>query len=98
MAEEYKIELIELPQHSQLQQIASPGTTYFYVELPNGDKLYCRIKKDFPLSFGREVLASDPILNLNERADWKDCQISEEEETELAKKIRRKFEPYDIET
>lgn len=91
-------ELDEIPQHSQLQQIAQPGVIYFYVELPDGAMLYHRIKKDFPLQFGREVLASDRILDIPERADWRECQLDQEEETELAKKIRNQFQPYDPDT
>ncbi|EZA49776.1 CWF19-like protein [Ooceraea biroi] len=90
--------MLELPQHTDLQQIARPGALYFYAELPNGQLLYYRIKKDFPLQFGREVLASDRILDINDRSDWKDCHMSQEEETELAKKIRRQFAQFDIDS
>lgn len=98
MASCSNFELEEIPQHSQLQQIAQPGVIYFYVELPNGEMLYHRIKKDFPLQFGREVLASDRILDIPDRADWRECQLDKEEETELAKKIRNQFQPYDPES
>ncbi|XP_066588758.1 CWF19-like protein 1 isoform X2 [Prorops nasuta] len=96
MAESNNFKIDELPAHSDLQQIAQPGVLYFYVELPSGEKLYHRIKKDFPLQFGREVLASDRILDLNDRADWRDCQMDKEGETELAKKIRKQFAPFDL--
>lgn len=36
-------------------QIAQPGAAYFYVELDTGEKLFHRIKKNFPLQFGRFV-------------------------------------------
>lgn len=98
MAECNNFKLTELPPHTDLQQIAKPGVLYFYVELPSGEKLYYRIKKDFPLQFGREVLASDRILDLNDRVDWKDCQMDIEEETELAKRIRKDFQPFDLDT
>ncbi|XP_063980346.1 CWF19-like protein 1 isoform X2 [Diachasmimorpha longicaudata] len=98
VADDNGIELSQIPEHSQLRQIAPPGATYFYAQLPNGVMLYTRISKDFPLQFGREVLANDKILNLMHKVDWKDCQISKEEETDLAKTIRKKFEPYDIDT
>ncbi|KAG7201776.1 hypothetical protein KM043_004496 [Ampulex compressa] len=97
MAECNNFKITELPPHTNLQQIAKPGVLYFYVELPSGEMLYYRIKKDFPLQFGREVLASDRILDINDRADWKDCQMDKEEEIELAKKIRKQFQPYDVE-
>lgn len=78
-----------------MEQIAQAGTPYFYVELPNGEMLYHRIRKSFPIQFGREALASDKILDMSDRADWKDCQLDKEEETILAKKIRKQFQPYD---
>ncbi|XP_012280243.1 CWF19-like protein 1 [Orussus abietinus] len=96
VAECNRFQLDELPIHSDLQQIVKPGMLYFYVELPNGEMLYHRIKKDFPLQFGREVLASDRILDLNDRADWKECLMDEEKEAELAKNIRKKFQLYDL--
>ncbi|KAI4504302.1 hypothetical protein M0802_000773 [Mischocyttarus mexicanus] len=90
----FKIE--ELPHHTDLQQIAKAGVLYFYVELPDRQLLYYRIKKDFPLNFGREVLACDRILDVNHKSDWRDCQMNKDKETELAKKIRTQFKPYDV--
>nr|XP_050852174.1 CWF19-like protein 1 [Vespula vulgaris]XP_050852175.1 CWF19-like protein 1 [Vespula vulgaris] len=96
IAECNNFKIDELPHHTDLQQIAKPGILYFYVELPDGQSLYYRIKKDFPLHFGREVLACDRILDVNHRSDWRDCQLDKNEESELAKKIRTQFKPYDI--
>lgn len=98
MAECNNFKMTELPPHTDLQQVANAGILYFYVELPNGEILYYKINKDFPLQFGREVLASDEILNINERSDWKDCHMTEDEETKLAKKIRTQFAPFDLAT
>ncbi|XP_023062179.2 CWF19-like protein 1 isoform X3 [Piliocolobus tephrosceles] len=81
--------------HLQLQ-IAQPGTAYFYVELDTGEKLFHRIKKNFPLQFGREVLASEAILNIPGKSDWRQCQISKEDEETLARRFRKDFEPYDF--
>ncbi|XP_043484147.1 CWF19-like protein 1 [Leptopilina heterotoma] len=96
VAECNNFSLTEIPRNSQLQQIAQQGMLYFYVELPDGDKLYHRIKKEFPLQFGREVLVSDRILDINDRADWRDCQMDKDKETELAMKIRKAFQPFDV--
>ncbi|KAG0721321.1 CWF19-like protein 1 [Chionoecetes opilio] len=96
IAESSSIELDEIPKLSNISQIASPGSPFFYVELPTGEKLYHRVKKNFPLQFGREVLASPPILNVTERIDWRECKISVDEETELRNKIREDFRPYDF--
>ncbi|KAL0964889.1 hypothetical protein UPYG_G00273930 [Umbra pygmaea] len=95
-AQEQNIELMEIPQHTDLKQIAPPGTPYFYVELDSGEKLFYRIQKNFPLQFGREVLASVPLLNIPERADWRDCKQSREEEDRLSKQLRDDFQPYDF--
>uniref|UniRef100_A0A2K6CQ36 CWF19-like protein 1 n=1 Tax=Macaca nemestrina TaxID=9545 RepID=A0A2K6CQ36_MACNE len=81
--------------HLQLQ-IAQPGAAYFYVELDTGEKLFHRIKKNFPLQFGREVLASEAILNIPGKSDWRQCQISKEDEETLARCFQKDFEPYDF--
>ncbi|XP_063146677.1 CWF19-like protein 1 isoform X4 [Candoia aspera] len=94
--EERHIELLEIPEHSALKQIVQPGTPYFYVELDNGEKLFHRIGKNFPLQFGREVLASEAILGMPERADWRSCQTGREEETAAAQAFRQAFEPFDF--
>ncbi|MED6245842.1 hypothetical protein ATANTOWER_008974 [Ataeniobius toweri] len=95
-AQEQNMELMEIPQHTDLKQIAPPGTPYFYVELDSGEKLYYRIQKNFPLQFGREVLASEAVLNIPTRADWKECKQNREEEEESCKQLRDDFQPYDF--
>uniref|UniRef100_H3DN04 CWF19-like protein 1 n=1 Tax=Tetraodon nigroviridis TaxID=99883 RepID=H3DN04_TETNG len=95
-AQEQQMELMEIPEHTDLKQIAPPGTPYFFVELDSGEKLYYRIQKHFPLQFGREVLASEAILNIPTRADWKECKQSREEEEECCKELREEFQPYDF--
>uniref|UniRef100_A0A674E3U5 CWF19-like protein 1 n=1 Tax=Salmo trutta TaxID=8032 RepID=A0A674E3U5_SALTR len=95
-AQEQNMELMEIPQHTDLKQIAPPGTPYFYVELDSGEKLFYRIQKNFPLQFGREVLASEAVLNIPERADWRECKQTPEEEESLSKQLRNDFQPYDF--
>ncbi|XP_061770354.1 CWF19-like protein 1 [Nerophis ophidion] len=95
-AQEQQMELMEIPQHSDLKQIAPPGTPYFYVELDSGEKLFYRIQKHFPLQFGREVLASEALLNIPTRADWKECKQSREEEEAACAQLRDQFQPYDF--
>ncbi|XP_045618133.1 CWF19-like protein 1 [Procambarus clarkii] len=96
VAEDNGIELDEIPKLSDIAQVAPAGTPFFYAELPTGEKLYHRIRKSFPLQFGREVLASPPILNVPELVDWRECKSSKEEETKLRNKIRDAFEPFDF--
>uniref|UniRef100_A0A3P9HA38 CWF19-like protein 1 n=1 Tax=Oryzias latipes TaxID=8090 RepID=A0A3P9HA38_ORYLA len=95
-AQEQRMEMMEIPQHTDLKQIAPPGTPYFYVELDSGEKLFYRIQKHFPLQFGREVLASEPLLNIPTRADWKECKQTREEEEQSCKQLRDDFQPYDF--
>ncbi|XP_031586175.1 CWF19-like protein 1 [Oreochromis aureus] len=95
-AQEQQMEMMEIPEHTDLKQIAPPGTPYFYVELDSGEKLFYRIQKHFPLQFGREVLASEAVLNIPTRADWKECKQSKEEEEESSKQLRDDFQPYDF--
>ncbi|XP_034092401.1 CWF19-like protein 1 isoform X3 [Gymnodraco acuticeps] len=95
-AQEQQMELMEIPQHTDLKQIAPPGVPYFYVELDSGEKLYYRIQKHFPLQFGREVLASEALLNIPTRADWRECKQTREEEEESCKQLRDDFQPYDF--
>lgn len=96
VANENGIELDEIPKLSDIAQVAPPGTPFFYAELPSGEKLYHRVKKNFPLQFGREAVASPLILNTPERIDWRECKISQDQETELRNKIRAGFQPYDF--
>ncbi|KAM6987046.1 CWF19-like protein 1 [Aplochiton taeniatus] len=95
-AQEQQMELMEIPEHTDLKQIAPPGTPYFYVELDSGEKLYYRIQRHFPLQFGREVLASEVLLNMPTRADWKECKQTREEEEEFSKLLRDDFQPFDF--
>lgn len=95
-AQEQQMELMEIPEHTDLKQIAPPGTPYFYVELDSGEKLFYRIQKHFPLQFGREVLASEAVLNIPTRADWKECKQTREEEEESCKELRDDFQPFDF--
>ncbi|XP_051889844.1 CWF19-like protein 1 [Pristis pectinata] len=95
-AEEQQMELLEIPEHSDLKQIIQPGSAYFYVELDSGEKLFYRIKKQFPLQFGREVLASEAVLNIPDKANWRECKYSREDEEGFAKTFREGFQPYDF--
>ncbi|KAL3841854.1 hypothetical protein ACJMK2_019951 [Sinanodonta woodiana] len=95
-AESESLELSEIPLHSDIKQIISVGVPYFYVELPTGEKLLHRISKQFPLQFGRSVLAGPAILNMPERVDWKACSMSQEQEKETAKEFKDTFKPFDF--
>lgn len=74
----------------------SLGGNYFTVEMPTGSYLVYGITPgdNFPLQFGREVVAE--ILGLPERADWKACKLTKEEEVKLVEDFKQKFEEFDL--
>lgn len=72
------------------------GITYFYAELPTGEKLFHRIKKNFPIQFGREVLADEKLLNKPDAVDWRNCTLGKDKETALAKKFQKDFKAFDF--
>lgn len=91
------IDLADIPEHSSLAQMSEPGTPYFYVELPNKERLFHRVRSGFPIHFGREVLANPEVLNLEDRIDWRDCKAeSKEEEAAMTKSFRSMFQPFDF--
>jgi hypothetical protein len=67
----------------------------FYVELPDGTVLSHTLEENevFPAQFGREVLAG--LLKIPDRADWRNCKISQEEEAKLAEDFKKQFQEFD---
>jgi len=95
-ASSLNIDLNEIPSHVPLAQLVQQGQPYFYAETPNKDQLFARISKNFPLQFGREVMSNGQLLDMEDRVDWKTCQVSKEEETEMTKEFRKMFSPFDF--
>ena len=95
-AEEQQLELVEMPAHANLCQMTPAGTPYFYVEAGSSLRLFHKVQRGFPLQFGREVLASKHLLNMEERVDWRECKLVKEEEIRIATDFRQMFEPYDF--
>lgn len=50
----------------------------------------------FNYFISRDVLSSPPILNCEDKADWKQCLLSREEEDALVAVFREKFKPFDF--
>ncbi|XP_057969244.1 zinc finger CCCH domain-containing protein 64 isoform X2 [Malania oleifera] len=69
--------------------------SFFYAELPDGTILLHSVEENekFPVQFGREVLAG--LLNKADRADWRNCEVSKEEEMKMADSFRNRFEVFD---
>lgn len=62
-AREQQIMLVGIPEPSATKQMALPGAaTHFYVEFEAGEKPFHRIKRNFPLQFGREFWLVKPSL------------------------------------
>ncbi|KAK4885122.1 hypothetical protein RN001_001393 [Aquatica leii] len=97
-AEGHGFKLEELDDCNRIDQVLPKGPPYFYVELPNGVILYTKIHSsmNFPLNFGRQVVASGAILNLPEKIDWKDCELKRENEERIVQSLRKAFEPFDF--
>jgi len=95
-AEEQELELTEMPDHSSLQQMAQPGTPYFYLESSKGQKFFHRVRKGFPMQFGREVLAHKDLLDAEDRIDWRQCKVDKDTEKHMAQEFRELFKPYDF--
>lgn len=67
----------------------------FYVELPDGTLLSYAVddKEKFPVQFGREVIAG--LLNMADRADWRNCKLSKEDEVQMIESFKKGFEEFD---
>ncbi|CAI5451942.1 unnamed protein product [Caenorhabditis angaria] len=89
-------ELVTIGHDEHLSDLVNEGCPYFVAELPDGSKLFTRSMKGFPLQFGREVLASAPILDCEEKIDWKKCVLEKEKEIELVNKLKEAFKPFDF--
>ncbi|RUS21953.1 CwfJ C-terminus 1-domain-containing protein-like protein [Endogone sp. FLAS-F59071] len=74
----------------------NPDASYFKVDLPNSTSLVYIIKPQerFNLQFGRIVLAK--ILGTPDRADWKACPQSEDEEKRDAQAFKNAFREFDF--
>ncbi|XP_064073797.1 CWF19-like protein 1 isoform X2 [Vanessa tameamea] len=92
----HSVSLEVLPPYTRVSQVALAGAPYFHAELPTADQLYVRTRQHFPLQFGRDVLSSPPILNCEDKADWRQCLLSREEEDSLVAVFREKFKPFDF--
>jgi len=93
---ELGIELTTISDHCKLEDVVEPNKAYFYVELPKKERMFCACQKEFPLEFGRDVLAGEDILSLPHRVSWRDCVGSKAEEIEVATEFRDAFKTFDF--
>lgn len=68
---------------------------FFYVELPGGTILWHAIdeNENFPVQFGREVMAG--LLKIPDKADWRNCKLSKDEEVKMAEALKMQFRDFD---
>lgn len=94
------IDFAELPARTNLKQVVSVGVPFFHIELPDGQRLFHKIGRYFPLQFGRESLAVPTVLNVLHRVDWRKCspenQDTTEKETKCTTEFRQFFQTYDF--
>ncbi|CAM9534173.1 unnamed protein product [Chrysoparadoxa australica] len=96
----------EVDDGADLAVLLSEGQ-YFYAEMPGVDPgSTCRMlykipegargrdSRALPLQFGRDVAAS--LLGMPERAHWKACAISKEQETDAAETFKEAFKGLDF--
>uniref|UniRef100_A0A7E5A247 CwfJ_C_1 domain-containing protein n=1 Tax=Panagrellus redivivus TaxID=6233 RepID=A0A7E5A247_PANRE len=95
-AQDHKIELGVLEKDQQIWDIVEEGHPYFYAELPDGTRLLCTKMRNFPIHFGREVLASPELLDCLDKVDWKNCVLEHAKEAEVTNDLKARFKQYDI--
>ena len=69
---------------------------YVWFEVPAHSSLLLHKvppRQRHPLNFCREAVAT--LLGMPERADWKDCALTVDEETQMAGAFKKIFAPYD---
>ncbi|TIC67487.1 hypothetical protein E3Q01_01253 [Wallemia mellicola] len=70
------------------------GQSYLRVDLPDGKKFVHLIRPaPFNQQFARQVLAN--VLGIPDRADWRNCELPDDQETEIANDFRNAFNPFD---
>ncbi|GLC41621.1 hypothetical protein PLESTB_000695700 [Pleodorina starrii] len=84
-------------QRALLQAVGGePDTEYFLALLPDGSRLVRPLARGerWPMALGREVFAE--LAGVPERASWKQCSSSPEEERQRVDRFKQLFKPYDV--
>ncbi|KAK0415785.1 hypothetical protein QR680_012117 [Steinernema hermaphroditum] len=87
-------ELTALEKDQEVWDIVNEGCPYFCVHLPDGSRLFTRSMRNFPLQFAREVLASKPLLDCEEKVDWRECEMPRGQQAALVKKLAEEFKKF----
>ncbi|EER15281.1 hypothetical protein Pmar_PMAR008508 [Perkinsus marinus ATCC 50983] len=102
MADDHELKVHKMGRYSrdEIEGIAKTtsesGTPpYIYMQLPGPNKVRLLLTptrtSSVPMNFGREAVVKCMGLP-TERLEWRSCQQSTEEETELARKLKISFE------
>lgn len=80
---------------SSLRRQFDNNFSLFYVESPDGTILSHPVEENekFPVQFGREVMAG--LLNIADRADWRNCTLTKQEELKMAEGFKDRFQQFD---
>ncbi|KAJ2962797.1 hypothetical protein NQZ79_g2046 [Umbelopsis isabellina] len=91
-----QIEGAKLGMKFQAQLPNDPAAHFFKMDLPDGESMIHHIQRGerFNLQFGRQALAK--LMDIPERADWKACAQSEEEEKKEAQDFKAAFAEFDF--
>ncbi|KAJ3683350.1 hypothetical protein LUZ60_013577 [Juncus effusus] len=94
-SERLGFEFSQVNERNNLRSKFDGKASIFYVQLPGNKIMVHTIDENekFPVQFGREVLAG--LLGKAERADWRNCKLSKEEETEMVEKFKAGFSNFD---
>ncbi|GLI67306.1 hypothetical protein VaNZ11_011492 [Volvox africanus] len=83
-------------QRRLLQALGGADTEYFMALLPDGSRLVRPLMQGerWPMALGREVFAD--LAGVPERASWKQCSSSHEEERQRVERFRQLFKAFDV--
>jgi hypothetical protein len=97
IATERRMRINEIPDGKELKDVIEPGIPYFYLEAADY-RFFVRIRAggDFPLQFGRELIAQPQVLNLPSKIDWRNCVQDAEDIKRSVQDIRQRFQPFDF--
>eukprot|EP00808_Paulinella_micropora_P000970 g79670.t1 len=89
------IDLLRLPAQADVTREAG-GVPFLHIELPDQSHLLhlAHQKKKGLFNFGRQVMAL--MIKDAKKADWRECQLSEEQEGQYAERFKDGFEPFDF--
>jgi hypothetical protein len=92
---ECNLEFQTLPTDKQLNDVVADNK-YIAVELPDDSTIYAIVKDKNPkaFEFARQSIAS--VLNKPDRANWKHCVLSDDQELEAVETFKSNFQKYDF--